>query len=267
MDDLRREQAPFSAEAWAIIDDEARGVLKQRLAGRKVVDFEGPLGWNASSVDLGRTDPVPSPQPDVHAALRRTLPLVELRVPFQIDREEIRAIERGAADPDLDAVRSAAGAIATAEDQAVFYGFAGAGIVGIAEAASDNRLTLSPDYLGYPGTVVEALALLKTQAVEGPYALVLGPRCWAGLHKTTSTSGLPVIDHVRQLVGGPIIWGPAVDGALLVSLRGGDFQMTVGRDISIGYDTHDRAVVDLYLVESLTFRNLAPEAAVPLVYG
>lgn len=267
MDDLRRQQAPFSAGAWDIIDQEARKVLTLRLAARKVVDFAGPLGWNASSVDLGRARPVASPGDGVQASLRHTQALVELKVPFQLSLEEIRAIERGAADPDVDSVRQAAADLAMAEDRAIFYGFEAGGIVGVCQASAHNRLALSDDYLQYPGTVVEALARLKTGGVAGPYALVLGPRCWAGLHTTTSGSGFPVIDHVRQLIDGPPIWGPAVDGAVLVSLRGGDFQLTVGRDISIGYDSHDREQVNLYLIESLTFRDLAPEAAVPLAYA
>ncbi len=64
-----------------------------------------------------------------------------------------------------------------------------------------------------------------------------------------------------------MIWAPAVDGAVVVSLRGGDFELSIGRDISIGYYDHSAAKVQLYFEESFTFRALAPEAAVPLVYG
>jgi len=56
----------------------------------------------------------------------------------------------------------------------------------------------------------------------------------------------------------------SVDGAVVVSQRGGDFLLEVGEDLSIGYDSHDAEAVRLYLVESLTFRVLTPEAAVPL---
>jgi uncharacterized linocin/CFP29 family protein len=266
MDDLRRELAPISATAWQEIEDEAREVLTLRLAARKLADFSGPHGWTYSAVDLGRAKPVRGTPKGAEARLRQTLPLVEVRVPFTLAREEIDAIERGADDADLDAAREAAKTLAGIEDGAVFNGFREAGIEGIAQVSGKARLTLSADYTKYADTVVAGLARMKTEGVEGPFALALGPRCWDGLHRTTTASGFPVIDHVRQLLDGPLVWAPAVDGAVLLSQRGGDFKLAVGRDISIGYLGHDRDTVELYLVESFTFRDLAPEAAIPFVY-
>jgi uncharacterized linocin/CFP29 family protein len=75
-----------------------------------------------------------------------------------------------------------------------------------------------------------------------------------------------VVEHVRRLLDGPIVWAPAVDGAVVLSLRGGDFELTVGQDLSIGYLEHTATSVRLYLQESFTFRVLEPEAAVPLTY-
>ncbi|MEQ9642692.1 MAG: family 1 encapsulin nanocompartment shell protein [Alphaproteobacteria bacterium] len=266
MSDLRRELAPVSAGAWQEIEEEAREVLNLRLAARKLVDFDGPLGWSASAVDLGRAKPIRGHAKGTEVRLRQTLQLIEVRVPFTLSREEIEAIDRGADDVDLDAARDAAATLAGIEDGAVFNGYKEAGIEGIADASAKSKLTLSADYTKYPDTVVAGLAQMKAEGVEGPFALALGPRCWEGLHRTTTRSGFPVIDHVRQLLDGPLIWAPAVDGAVLVSQRGGDFKLTVGRDISIGYFGHDRDSVELYLVESFTFRDLAPEAAVPFVY-
>ena len=58
MNDLRRELAPISDAAWREIDAEARRTLKTMLAARKLVDFMGPLGWDASAVGLGRVKPL-----------------------------------------------------------------------------------------------------------------------------------------------------------------------------------------------------------------
>jgi uncharacterized linocin/CFP29 family protein len=60
------------------------------------------------------------------------------------------------------------------------------------------------------------------------------------------------------------VWAPGVDGAVVVSQRGGDFLFECGEDLSIGWDSHDAESVDLYLVESFTFRVATPEAAVAL---
>jgi uncharacterized linocin/CFP29 family protein len=53
---------------------------------------------------------------------------------------------------------------------------------------------------------------------------------------------------------------------VVVSLRGGDFELVVGRDFSIGYLDHDAKRVRLYIEERFTFRLLSPQAAVPLAY-
>ena len=267
MSDLRRELAPIGAQAWAAIEQEATTTLKVTLAGRKIADFEGPRGWDCSAVGLGRTQALARPPHDgVAAAVRRVQPLVELRAPFVLSRTELDAFARGAKDADLQPVNDAARAIAMAEDRAVFHGYADAHIAGICDASGSSGLTLSEDYERYPGSVANALAKLRTAGVDGPYAIVLGPKCYTGLTQTT-TGGYPVIQHVQRLLDGPVIWGPAVDGAVVVSLRGGDFELTVGRDLSIGYLDHTPATVELYLEESFTFRVLTPEAAVPLRYG
>jgi uncharacterized linocin/CFP29 family protein len=83
--------------------------------------------------------------------------------------------------------------------------------------------------------------------------------------ETTEHGGYPLLNHLRAIIGGPLVWSPGVDGAVVVSQRGGDFLLDTGDDLSVGYDTHDAQTVDLYLVESFTFRVATPEAAVALV--
>jgi uncharacterized linocin/CFP29 family protein len=267
MSPLLRELAPVTAEAWAMIEEEAKRTLKLKLAARKLVDFSGPLGWEASAVNIGRVKRLDeAPADGTEAYVRRVQPLVELRVPFELSREELDAAVRGAKDLVLDAVREAAGAAAMAEDRAVFRGYAAGGIRGIAEEAAAVRLTLSDDYQAYPGVVAEAVNKLHFAGVEGPYGIALGPRCYTGLTKTTQ-GGFPVMEHVRRLLDGPLVWAPAVDGAVVLSLRGQDFELTVGQDFSIGYLEHSASVVRLYLQESFTFRVLSAEAAVPLAYA
>ena len=82
--------------------------------------------------------------------------------------------------------------------------------------------------------------------------------------ETTEHGGYPLLDHLRKIIGGPLVWAPGVDGAVVVSQRGGDFLFEAGEDLSIGYDAHGADAVELYLVESFTFRVVTPEAAVAL---
>jgi uncharacterized linocin/CFP29 family protein len=268
MKDLLRGLAPISAAAWEEIDEEARRALKLTLAGRKLVDFAGPLGWDASAVSLGRADPTePAPQSGVQVRVRRIQPLIELRVPFQLSRLELEAIGRGGKDADLQPVIDAARTIAMAEDAIIFRGYEPIGLDGMGAASSHETLALTDDYERYPKVVATALSKLRNAGVAGPYGIALGPRCYTGLTETTTVGGFRVFDHVQRLLDGPVVWAPGFDGAMVVSLRGGDFELTVGQDLSIGYLEHTAADVRLYIQESITFRVLAPEAAVRLAYG
>ena len=143
MNNLYRDLAPISEAAWAEIEEEAARTFKRHVAGRTVVDFSGPHGTDFAAVGLGRTREIESPAPGVRARQHRVAPVVELRVPFSLSREEIDNVERGAHDIDLDPVKEAARQIAFAEDRAIFEGYAAAGIEGIRASSSTRSRRLS----------------------------------------------------------------------------------------------------------------------------
>jgi uncharacterized linocin/CFP29 family protein len=267
MNNLKRELAPISSAAWSEIDAEARRVLKLKLAGRKLVDFDGPHGSAAAAVNTGRIEPLsPGPQQGVDAGRRQVVNLIELRSYFDLSRQEMDSVERGAKDPELQPLIDAATRIAYAEDTAIFHGYPAGGIQGIDQASTHPTLPIPDDYQAYPHSIAEATRLLRLAGVDGPYAIALGPRYYTGLTHATGDGGYPVLNVVRKLVDGPLVWAPAVKGAVVLSLRGGDFELTIGRDLSIGYHGHTETSVRLYVVESMAFRVLTPEAAVALVH-
>ncbi len=264
MNHLLRELAPVSAAAWQEIEKEATRTLKTTLAARRLVDFVGPLGWTAAAVGTGRSEQIETlAGGSAEARRRHVLPLVELRVPFEMRREELDAIDRGAKDPDTDPIIAAARAIAIAEDRAVFHGYRAAGIRGICEAQAAAAVELGDDSAAYPEVVASALTKLRDGGVSGPYAVALSEHAYAELTETTS-AGYPVLEHVRRLVDGPLVWAPGLEGAVVLSMRGGDFELTVGQDFSVGYLDHNAEHVRLYIEESFTFWLLSPQAAVPL---
>jgi uncharacterized linocin/CFP29 family protein len=265
MSHLLRSHAPITEAGWALIDDEARERLTPALAARKLVDFEGPLGWEHSATNLGRIQAVgDTPAEGVEAAQRRVLPLVELRAPFSVSRRELRDGDRGAEDVDFDALDRAAHAIAVAENRAVFHAFPSAGIAGITEASSQKPISLGDDCEQYPRHVALAVEALLRSGVDGPYGLALGPRAHTRVLETSEHGGYPLLNHLREIIGGPLVFSPGVEGAVVISLRGGDFLFECGEDLSVGYQDHDAEVVNLYLEESFSFRVVTPEAAVAL---
>ena len=116
MNHLLRPLAPISDDGWKLLDDEARSRLVPALAARKLVDFEGPHGWEHSATNLGRTQALEeAPCTGVSGRQRRVLPLVELRAEFELEREELQAADRGAEDAELAALDTAAHQLAVAE--------------------------------------------------------------------------------------------------------------------------------------------------------
>ena len=261
---LLREHAPISDSNWKLLDDEARDRLGVLLAARKLVDFSGPLGWEYSATNLGRVTKVPAaPCDGVTAVQRRVLPMVEVRAEFAISRAELRDDDRGAADADLATLDRAAHQIAVAENAAVLHGW-GDAIGGVADASPYQQVALGEVPDKYPSLVVAAVEQLLSSGIGGPYGLALGREQYRRVVETAEHGGYPLLEHIRKILDGPIVWAPGVNGAVVVSLRGGDFIFECGQDLSIGYDSHDADVIRLYLEESFSFHVATPEAAVAL---
>ncbi|HEY7323865.1 MAG TPA: family 1 encapsulin nanocompartment shell protein [Streptosporangiaceae bacterium] len=263
MNNLHRELAPISDKAWAALEEETARTLKRYLAGRRIVDVHGPDGLPTSAVGTGHQRSVSPPAGGVEARQRQVLPLVELRVPFVLSREQIDDVARGARDSDWQPARSAARQIAAAEDQAIFAGYAAAGIGGIVPGASNPPLILPAEVANYPLAFAQAVGQLRAAGVDGPYTAVLSADAFTAVSET-SHHGYPVIRHLRDVLDGELIWAPAISGAVLVTARGGDFSLHLGQDFSIGYLSHTDADVTLYLQETFTFQLLTAEAAVAL---
>lgn len=262
MNHLLREIAPVTESGWALIDDEGRQHLSGMLAARRLVDYSGPYGWGHSSANLGRVRPIAAAGELVVAAQRVVMPLVELRTDFELSVVELADNDRGALDVDLKPLDDAARRIAVAENSAVFHGLEEAGIEGIAESSPQPPIPLGEDIEIYPAIVAQAVETLRVAGIGGPYGLALGPAEYTGVVETAEHGGYLLLDHLRRILDGPVVWAPGVRGAVVVSLRGGDYLLESGQDLSIGYHHHDAETIHLYFEESLAFRIATPEAAV-----
>jgi uncharacterized linocin/CFP29 family protein len=264
MNNLHRELAPISDAAWAQIEDEASRTFKRWIAGRRVVDVRDSGGTELSAVGTGHLRSLPAPAEGVTATQREVQPLVELRVPFFISRQAVDDVERGAQDSDWQPVKDAVQKVALAEDRAILHGWEAAGIPGIAPGSSNASIALPSDIAELPGAVARAVTAMRLAGVEGPYSLLASADLYTAVSQATDR-GYPVRDHVAELLGdGEIIWAPGMDGALLLTTRGGDFELRLGQDLSIGYLSHDADRIELYFQESLTFLSFTAEASVVL---
>lgn len=263
MNNLHRELAPISDAAWAQIEEEVTRTFKRYIAGRRAVDVKGPAGSDLSAVGTGHVRAIRGAREGVQARQREAKALIELRAPFELSRTDIDDVERGANNSNWQPAKDAARQIAFAEDGAIFEGFAEAGIVGLREGTSNPKKSLPADVREYPDAIAQGLGQLRLAGVNGPYCVLLGAKAYTALAET-SDQGYPVLEHVKRLVDDKIISAPAIDGAFVLTTRGGDFELHLGQDVSIGYLSHTDAAVKLYLQETFTFLLLTSEASVAL---
>ena len=271
MDILKRELAPITAAAWAEIDEQATRSLKALLSARKVVDVTGPMGPDFPGVPEGRLEyPKKPAKGELTCGIHKVHHLVETRIPFELDIRELDNVVRGAKDVDLENLEKAAKQIALFEEKVVYHGLAEANIQGLKICKGDQCLTISSK----PEQILEAVAhgvtTFNERSIEGPYALVVGPKLWSGM--SAHVQGYPVKMQAENILGGTVVLSPYLSGdhageAYMISMRGGDFELVIGQDLAVGYESHTAEKVKLYFTESFTFRMLETAAVIPYVGG
>ena len=262
---LKRQMAPITAEAWAEIDEQAASVLRGNLSGRKVADLDGPHDITFAAVNLGGVEPAAKEAAKgVQWGTRKVLPLIEIRVPFALGIWDLDDISRGSKTAELKPVVEAAEKAAGFEEQAIYNGFKPGGIEGVVATAENKAIALPAAADAYPKAVEDAVHAIQSNGIGGPYNLVLGRVPYQKL-SVGDQKGYPLRRRIEDMLGGGgIHWSPALKGGVLLSGRGGDFELTLGQDLSIGYQRQQDNDVELYITESFTFRVLEPAAAVEL---
>lgn len=262
MDILRKSLAPISQQAWAEINDTAKEVLTAALSARKFVDVEGPKGLDFAALSTGRIH-VPANQKDtVKYGIHQVLPLVEARIPFELNVWELDNVARGAEDIDLGPMEEAARKIAQFEENAIYEGFKPGNIKGLKNSSDYDTLSFPESAEEIMGAITQALAHFKANAIEGPYTLVLNSEKWQMVN--SFMRGYPLRKQIESLLGGSIILAPFIKDAYMISERGGDFKMVIGQDLSIGYESHNNKTVQLYFTESFTFHVIDSSAVIVL---
>lgn len=266
MDILKRELAPIPAAAWAEIDAQATRSLKAILSARKVVDVSGPMGTDFPGVPEGRLDyPAGRTEKGLSFGIHKVHHLVETRIPFELDIDEMDNVVRGAKDIDLSNLEQAARDIALFEESVVYHGLAEANVKGLRICSGDDCLTIGARPESQLEAIAEGITQFTSRSVEGPYAFVVGPKLWSLM--SAHLQGYPVKMQAENILGGPVVLSPYLSGkfedeAYMISTRGGDLELIIGQDLAVGYESHTSSAVKLYFTESFTFRILEPAAVI-----
>lgn len=264
MDMFARGLAPICAEAWKMIDDQAKATLGENLSARRVVDVNGPLGWDRSCVSDGGMDPYHK-HGEVGFAMRKCLRMIESRVDFSLDIMELHNVERGLSNPDLVPVERAALAAAAFEDRMVYEGISEFGTHGMSNAADVPHAKLATsDPSAFLHSVDEIVDDMATkESIAGPYAFVGGNRLRHILNQVNGgRSWLEIAEKNADIK--KFVCTPSFDGAMLVSLRGGDFELFIGGDFGVGYTGREGSKLSFFITESAAFRVQEQRACVVL---
>lgn len=257
MDILRKSLAPISKEAWELINEEAKDTLVSSLSVRKFVEVAGPKGLNHAAVALGELE-VPKNQEKnkVKYGIHKVQPLVEIRIPFELDIWELDNLARGKEAINLDPLTDAAKEIAKFEENAVYKGFKEANINGLLTSSEHEVLKLNAKMDNFNSLISKALIMFKEESISGPFDLVVGSEIFKYINKFSND--YPLKKHLRDQIQGEIILSDHLEGALLVAKEEDSLRLTLGQDFSIGYQAHDSKKVQLYITESFTFQILDP---------
>ncbi|MFP4077549.1 MAG: family 1 encapsulin nanocompartment shell protein [Bacillota bacterium] len=254
MDLLKQSLAPIPSEGWEEINDRAREVIVSQLTARSVLHVVGPKGLTTSAVNRGRLKAVKEAKKgEVGASLYDVLPLMETRINFDLSRWELDNILRGEKDVELDALEDAAEKLALYEEDAIYNGNKAAGIKGLDEVAG-TRIKMGKDANAIMKAVSEASCALKDAYSERPYDMVVSDVVLKRLNQMYQ-GGL-LRKNVEAVIGGEVIRSRVVKGAFLVPRDHEDLELTIGQDYSVGYKTSDANSVELFVMNSFTFRCL-----------
>jgi uncharacterized linocin/CFP29 family protein len=261
MNILKKSLAPLTDAAWDEIKGEAKKVFKASLTAREFVDIDGPNGMDFSAVPTGKLiTPQNQSQKGVNYGIRQVLPLIEVRKPFMLDLWELDSLSRGARSVNLDPLADAAAEVARFEEDVIYNGFKLGNSQGLIHGSEHPAVKTPDDPDEFLKEVAQQVIQLKKSYVNGPYTLVVSEKIWKNLVKLTE--GYPFTKQLKNIIKGKIIVNYNLGHSLLVSEQGGDYELVIGQDLSIGYDSHDTKKVKLYFTESFTFRILSPEAIV-----
>mgnify|MGYP001321346621 CR=1 FL=1 len=248
-----KQLAPVSNESWKEIEERLMEVFKNYLSARKVVKVVGPKGLDYNVISEGRLGQI-NEDGDLCYANYDVTPLTEVRIEFEMDRWELDNILRGAKDVDYTPLEEAAKKIALFEENVIYNGSEKLNIKGIVNSSEHDTLTFGNDQESILDSIAQGLIILKESYQEGPFVLVVGKDAYRRI--LSKGEGYSLLDKIESLTGHKVVYSHVLEGAILVPYDHDDLELTIGQDLSIGYQDHDSKKVKLFITESLTFRVL-----------
>ena len=256
---LYRDLAPVASEAWQEMEERLMEVFTTYLSARKVVKVDGPKGADFNVITEGRLNDI-GEENGVAFGNYDILSLTESRVEFEISRWELDNVLRGAKDIDYTPLEEAAKKIALFEEKAIYNGLSNGNIKGLKECSEHEAVNFGNDEESIMDSVSKAVIKLRESFQTSPFTLIVGDEAYNRI--ISSSAAYPLDKRIEELIGSGIVYSPAVEGAILVPYNHADLELTIGQDLSLGYQNHDNKNVRFFITESFTFRVLDPSIIV-----
>lgn len=259
-DYLRRSYAPLSEHVWKALDDAVVQTARHIMTARRVATFDGPHGFDHLGARVGTMRPCAMPETKAVVCVPDVVILGEIRADFSLPWTAIEVFDRGAPALDTSAAEAAAREVAIAEDALLYYGEpTGAGFL-----ASRRTPRVQVGNWDEPGRllsdILHAVETLDTAGIPGPYEAVLRPESYYAYLRAAADGGYPAARQLERVLRGVFRSMVLREPGAVFATRGGDFVVTVGGDLSVGYRQHDREGINLTCIETVAAQTLTPEA-------
>ncbi|MBE0448037.1 MAG: bacteriocin family protein [Actinobacteria bacterium] len=263
---LSREEAPFSGEVWRKIDDTVVGAASSQLAGRRILEIEGPYGLGIKAVpgiDRPVGESVSVGEIKAELVSSPMIPLASIQSGFAIPVRDIASFEQTGIEFDLTGAASAAMAAARQEDTLIFLGSRALGVEGMTslKAAGSYKLG-SWDEVGRSiDDIIAAVGVLDKAGFPGPYAMALAPSRYNLLFRRFMQGNLSEFDLLKEVVSGGIVKVSILkDGGVVVASGKQFASIALGQDLVARFVGPEDGSYEFLLIESVAQRVKIPEA-------
>jgi uncharacterized linocin/CFP29 family protein len=227
---LGREEAPFGADLWEVLDRAMTETAKAVLNGRRLVHVAGPYGLGLKALALA------DPATDSETVTSSVLPLSLIQTCFTLAKRDVAAFERDRAFLDAMPVADATVQCARLEDELVFRGPGKEGGLLTVEGGSEIGLSTWEKVGTAAEDIIKAVTTLDQAGFHGPYSLALAPERYNLLLRRYPNDSASELEHVKTMATEGVYKAPVLEGGgvLLMPLR--EFAcIVVGQDMSVGF--------------------------------
>lgn len=243
---LGRSDAPISAETWALLDRAMVDSAKSVLAGRRLLEIEGPYGLGLKAV------PLEDCRVSECLAVSQFVPVHMVSTRFSLGLRDIVSYEQNGLPFSAAPAAQAAIECARQEDALIFEGAAGIAGLTTHEATGSYALSSWNTVGKAADDIIQAMITLDEAGYHGPYALALAPARYNLLFRRYLQGQSTELEHIRTIVTDGIFKAPVLkSGGVLLATGKRYASIVLGQDMMVGYVGPAGDSLEFSITESL----------------